>query len=93
MDGCDLGVELVTIGMAVDSSCAVSVLKEHSTKFYKSFAKVTNGQLREGVDTFYADFKNRNIEAKDAAYLVALSIGGLDDEKWNKLVQEYRARS
>jgi hypothetical protein len=37
---------------------------------------ITNGQVVEGVDKFYSDFRNRRIRVKNAVWIVLNQIAG-----------------
>lgn len=47
-----------------------------SALFRYAVLKITVGQLTDGLDQFYADFKNKNIRLIDAVYVVKKQIKG-----------------
>lgn len=61
--------------------------QEFQTKY---FSKVTNGQMADGLDRFYADFKNRSILVQDALWIVAREIAGIPKGQLNEMILNYR---
>src|SRR5882762_8931768 len=58
------------------------------TEFSEKFlAHVTNGQLVDGLDIFYKDFRNRRIEADNAVWLVLNSIAGKPQAELDKMIE------
>jgi len=45
-----------------------------------SLAKITVGQIKDGVDAFYNDFSNRRIKIVDVIYVVKMQIKGENPE-------------
>ena len=52
---------------------------------------ITNGQLVEGLNTLYADFKNKQIKIKDALYAVRKQIKGASTEETEAILQYLRS--
>lgn len=53
--------------------------------------QITNGQLVEGLNAFYGDFKNKQIKITDAVYVVKKQIKGASDEETEAVLQFLRA--
>jgi hypothetical protein len=60
---------------------------EYTQKYLNN---VTAGQLIEGLDSFYSDYRNRRIRVSDAVWLVANSIAGTPEEQLNKMIESWR---
>ena len=61
--------------------------REHSAKYFNN---ITNVQLMDGLDSFYADFRNRRIRVANAVWLVVNSIAGTPQEKLDSMVESWR---
>jgi hypothetical protein len=61
--------------------------REHESKYLKH---VTNRQLVDGLDSFYADFRNRRIQIYGAVWLVLNEIAGTPKEKLESMVESWR---
>ncbi|OQB44631.1 MAG: hypothetical protein BWY02_02783 [bacterium ADurb.Bin157] len=53
--------------------------------------KITTGQMKEGLDTLYRDFKNVNILIPDAIYIVKRQINGGSVEETEAILQYLRS--
>jgi hypothetical protein len=51
---------------------------------------VSSKQLVDGVDAFFADFRNRRILVGDGIWLVANSISGTPEKEMKELVESWR---
>ncbi|WP_155774371.1 hypothetical protein [Burkholderia pseudomultivorans] len=70
-------------------SKAGSALDSYNTESQKYLTNVTVGQIVDGLNQFYSDFRNRNIMIHDAVWLVLEQISGVPDnqlhlESWRK---------
>lgn len=54
------------------------------------FAGLTFGQLRDGVDSFYADYRNRKIELPGAMNYVVKAIRGTPTAELEQMVERMR---
>jgi hypothetical protein len=59
----------------------------HDTSLSKFGAK----ELTDGLNHFYADFRNRNISINDSIFYVADQLAGVPDEKLNAEILKMRA--
>jgi len=73
--GLIIGVHLTTDQISL---LADDFQKEKLDKI--SLHKITVGQIRDGVETFYKDFSNRKVKVVDAIYVVKMLIGGVVKE-------------
>lgn len=53
-------------------------------------ARVTSEQLRDGLDAFFADFRNRGLDITQGAYIVLISIKGAPQPDIEKIVENWR---
>lgn len=60
---------------------------EYSNKY---FAQVTSGQLADGIDNLYADFRNRGIAVPDGVWLVVNAISGKSEEEMKTMIENWR---
>jgi hypothetical protein len=56
-----------------------------------SVGNTTTGQISDGLDSFYGDFKNRKIKISDALYVVKKQIHGASSEEIEMLCQWLRS--
>ena len=66
------------------------VAKSYSELSQRYFRNVTVGQLVDGLDVFYSDFRNRTIRVHDAIWLVVNQIAGTPQEELEKMVENWR---
>jgi len=92
-DGMDLGKNFSYWKFANKkemNSCIGKVAESYNEYSAKYFKNVTNTQLVDGLDSFYADFRNRNIQVADAVWLVVNSIAGTPQEKLDSMIENWR---
>jgi hypothetical protein len=53
--------------------------------------EITTGQIVEGLDKLYEDFKNRRIKVQDAIYVIKKQIRGETEEEVEAVLQYLRA--
>ena len=56
----------------------------------KYLSSVKVGQLVDGIDAFYSDYKNRSISTHNAVWLVLNGIAGTPKEKLDKMIEASR---
>lgn len=95
-DGMDLGHSFSYWGLynengkSKDQNCTsatVQSYEDYDTKFFKN---VTNGQLVEGLDSFFKDYRNRRIRVSNAVWLVVNSIAGTPKNELDKMTETWR---
>jgi len=97
-DGMDLGHrfscwKFLSNKTKADQSCFAKVrdsFKEYNQEY---FSNVTIGQLSDGLDSFYVDYKNRRILVWRAVWIVVNGIAGTPEEELNKLIEAWRRNS
>jgi hypothetical protein len=89
-DGMNLGEKFSYGKYTDDKGCVDKVMG--SFDFYKDkFLKdVTNGQLADGLDEFYKDYRNRKIRIHDAVWLTLNAIAGTPQADIDKMVENFR---
>lgn len=92
-DGMDLGKNFSYWKFANKkemNSCMGKVAESYNEYSAKYFKNVTNMQLVDGLDSFYADFRNRSIQVADTVWLVVNSIAGTPQEKLDLMIENWR---
>ena len=92
-DGMDLGYNFSYWGFAKDKemkACMGKVVESYVDYNSKYFKNVTNVQLVDGLDSFYADFRNRSIRVSDAVWLVVNGIAGTPQERLDSMIENWR---
>ena len=72
------------------ASCLSKVSNSYADLENKYLLNVTAGQVRDGLNNFYEDYRNRKIMVSDAIWLVLQSIGGTPKEEMEKMIEEWR---
>lgn len=93
-DGMALGSELSYSGIRdkagrIDPALVDKVATSY-TAMSVQFKNVTNGQLADGIDKFYEDYRNRTILLSDAVWLVVNSISGKSDAEMQTMIENFR---
>lgn len=90
-DGLLLGCNFAYWAHVFDRAKAASVNDAMaSCDFYRDrfLTNVTSGQLADGLNTFYADFRNRSIVIESAVWLVLNQIAGTRDV--DQMIENFR---
>ena len=71
---------------------------ENATKSYddhwKQFvSKTTYQQFFEGLNTFYADYRNRKIEIRNGMWIVMNEISGGSEEAMKRMIEAWRQKA
>jgi hypothetical protein len=92
IDGIDLGKSFTIWGMdkVQKDACMRTVIETYDNEEKKYLANVTAGQLKEGLDDFYKDYKNRLITLYGAAWLVLEGISGYPKDDLDKAIENWR---
>jgi len=70
--------------------CIYKVITSYDNFCDKYFKNVTNGQIVDGLDSFYADFRNRSIVVHSAVWVVVNSIAGTPKKTIDALIENLR---
>jgi hypothetical protein len=91
-DGMDLGNRFSYWGLQDDPKGVVAgrVMGSYTTYNQKFLSEVTNYQLVEGLDKFYADYRKRRIEVMGGVWLVANEIAGKPEAEMQKMIESWR---
>ena len=57
----------------------------------KDFGNVSAGNLVQGLDHIFSDYRNARISVLDALMVVARSLGGMSDEGIEKMLEDKRS--
>lgn len=77
----------------VDVSCLGSPLANSMLQCLDRTGDITAGQFRDGIDTFYGDFRNRRVSLSKAAQIVVAQINGDSESEIQKLIQSARQQA
>lgn len=80
LQGVHFGEDLILVGFASVGSEAATLFR--SQGFYAAylkghFADINVKQVTDGLNSFYGDFRNRNIELPKAVWVIAHEIAGI----------------
>jgi hypothetical protein len=89
-DGMDLGREFSFWKSVDDKVCAPKIMESYDSYNDKYMKGVTNGQLVDGLDDFYKDYRNRRIKVHNAVWLVSNAIAGTSQADLDKRVENFR---
>ncbi|MBE0613200.1 MAG: hypothetical protein IH604_06005 [Burkholderiales bacterium] len=64
---------------------------QNSNLIRYSLDEITSGQIVDGLNSFYVDFKNKQIRIRDAIYVVKTQIKGSSPEETEALLRYLRA--
>ena len=64
-----------------DNKCFGKVYESYNEYSDKYFNHVTSGQIVDGLDSFYSDYKNRRLLVHDAVWLVVNGIAGISKRR------------
>lgn len=94
-DGVPLGRDFSWWGCSQeDKTKCLETLAPSYTKFEAKFlAGITGGQLSDGLDVFYKDYRNRRIRIRNAVWLVLNGIAGTPQGDVDKLTETFRSNA
>ncbi len=87
LDGMDLGRMLAT---SDNRQCLDDVTGNYARLTNKFLSNVTVGQISDGLDEFYKDFRNRRIVTSSAVWIVLNEIVGTPKQQIDKLTESFR---
>ncbi len=95
-DGMELGHRFSYWSFANDRKAGES-MKRVSASYVeyidKYFNNPTSGQLVDGLDVFYADFRNRSILVHNAVWIVVNQVAGETQGRVDALIENWRRNS
>ena len=93
LDGMDLGNRFSywrTLDKDKDDPNVAKSIDSYAEMGRTYLSNVTTGQLVDGLDTFYGDYRNRRIEVYGAVWLVLNGIAGTPQDKLDKMTESWR---
>ena len=92
LDGMSIGHSLSLLGAATPAE--VDALAKANSAYTEAVAKYLNNvtvkQLKDGMTSFYGDYKNRRIVTDGAMWLVMLGISGTPQQLLDTMVEQWR---
>lgn len=73
--------------------CAQAINKATIDFNKEFFSNVKIGQIVDGIDLFYKDYKNRKISVMNALYVVLNGISGKSEENLKSMTENYRKQA
>lgn len=64
-----------------------------NNNFKREFAHLTVGNIVDGLDKFYADYRNHRIEVSEAMVVVVRSMDGTPEDEISKLIEYKRKKA
>jgi hypothetical protein len=89
LDGMDLG-NIFSVTKLVGDPCYVKANKSYDEYETKYLDNVTTGQLVDGLDEFFKDYRNRKILISNGVWIVLRSISGMPQDELEKMIESYR---
>lgn len=72
------------------NACLGKVMDSYSEHSSKYFNNVTNGQIVDGLDSLYGDYRNRRIKIADAVWLIVNGIAGTPQKEIDVMIENWR---
>lgn len=88
-DGTTVGFNFLEFGMSAEIFFKTGGPNSYKTTSQKHF-HITGGQLVDGLDRFYSDYRNRSIAITNAVTVVVYSVTGMPKGALNKMIEQYR---
>jgi hypothetical protein len=95
-DGMDLGHLFTVLGSPKDKASEREQAHDAGGRSYQyhqerhHIATITTEQLADGLDSFYADYRNRSILICNAIFVVSLKIAGDPDKEADTITENLR---
>lgn len=92
-EGMDLGNYFSYWGMSnskKDLDCSTKAINSYKYYANKYFNRITTGQLVDGLNEFFSDYRNRRIKISSSIWLVTNSIVGTPKEVVDKMIESWR---
>src|SRR5262249_42012742 len=72
------------------AACHGRIQASFTEHWDKYLAKVTVGQVSDGLDEFYGDYRNRSIRVSDAIWLVLNEASGKSRAEMDVMIENWR---
>jgi hypothetical protein len=95
VDGIDVGAmaSLPKPLKKADRSCFETTTSSFLHFRKRLLANVAYSQLSDGLDAFYADYRNRSITTDGGVWIVLNQIGGMPQKGVDELIQAWRSNA
>jgi hypothetical protein len=91
LDGMDLGSYFSYWGISKKSpNASAEAVSSYNDYVQKYLNHVSVGQIVDGMNDFYNDYRNRSILIPDAAWLVLNNIAGTPKDQIDKMTENWR---
>ena len=92
MDGTSLGSKFSYWGMQDfrNNPCTGEAIAAFGDQVTRYFANATSGQISDGLDSLYSDYKNRAITLDNGVWIVLKAISGVPKGELDALIESYR---
>jgi hypothetical protein len=93
MEGMDLGKNFTEWGGLQSGKAApwVGTAEASYVEYFNKYvAEVSMGQMSDGLNEFYKDFRNRSISVSDALWIVLKQIAGTPQAEVDALIEAHR---
>jgi len=90
VDGAELGFQLTfyTIDASQKSvKCAGAASQSYNAQADKFLSQVTVGQIKDGLNDLYEDYRNRRIETARSVWIVLNGIAGMPRAEMEKMIE------
>jgi hypothetical protein len=85
--------KFVTTENIKTDQCMSKMADSYNEYHLRYFKSVTTGQLVDGLDSFYADYRNRRILIVNAVYLVVNAVAGTPQEVMDAATEDLRRKA
>jgi hypothetical protein len=75
---------------AFDKTCATKAVESYGALSDAYVKHLTVGQVSDGLNQFYSDYRNRTILIHDAVWLVLNGIAGTPEQEMKEMIESYR---
>jgi hypothetical protein len=93
-DGINMGHRLSVAGLMKSEPAQADTAALTTQSFAKLVDRylkhVTSGQISDGLDEFYKDYRNRTILVEDGVWVVLVSTAGMPQPEVNKIIETFR---
>lgn len=89
LDGMGIGALFAQLHVA-DTKCVVDADKSFQAASVEYFGNIVVGQVADGLNTLYNDFRNRSITVVNGVWIVAMQISGKPASEIEKEIEKLR---
>ncbi len=78
------------VAESIDPQTAAMIQSAYLAAWSAYIVNTNIGQVSDGLDAFYADFRNRRISVSNAVSIVFMQIGGASDDLVQRSMEAFR---